>query len=93
LLEDVPTGLIPLVELGHAAGVEAPTLEGLVDRARSVLGGDRWQRPRTLEALGLESFDPLTIRGYVERGFVSSFGRSLLGRQRTPGRKRRMEYA
>jgi opine dehydrogenase len=92
LLEDVPTGLIPLIELGRAASVQVPTLEGLVEMARIVLGGERWQRPRTLDALGLEGCDPLNIRGYVERGFVPSLGRSALTGQRLPSRKRQMEF-
>ena len=50
LLEDVPTGLIPLLELGEAAGLHLPTLRGLVNLARKTLGGQRWDEPRTLEA-------------------------------------------
>jgi opine dehydrogenase len=70
LLEDVPTGLIPLAELGRAAGVECPTLCGLVARARAALGGQPWQRPRTLHALGLGGLGVGAIRAVVERGFV-----------------------
>jgi opine dehydrogenase len=65
LLEDVPTGLIPLLELGRAAGMRLPTLSGLVDAARAVLGGVRWQRPRTLAALGLSGMTPDAIRAFV----------------------------
>src|SRR5262249_27973763 len=49
LLEDVPTGLVPLLELGRAAGLALPTLQALLERARAALGGDRWPRPRTLK--------------------------------------------
>jgi opine dehydrogenase len=65
LLEDVPTGLIPLLELGRAAGLHLPTLSGLVDAARAALGGVRWQRSRTLAALGLGGMTPDSIRAYV----------------------------
>ena len=65
LLEDVPTGLIPLLELGCAAGLRLPTLSGLVDAARRVLGEVRWQRPRTLAALGLSGLTPEEIRTLV----------------------------
>jgi opine dehydrogenase len=68
LLEDVPTGLVPLLELGSAAGLALPTLRELVDRARTVLGGERWQRPRTLATLGLAGLGPLGIRAFVEHG-------------------------
>jgi opine dehydrogenase len=70
LLEDVPTGLIPLTELGRAAGLAVPTLSGLVERARAALGGERWQRPRTLRALGLKGLSTQGIRAFVERGFA-----------------------
>jgi opine dehydrogenase len=65
LLEDVPTGLIPLLELGRAAGLRLPTLAGLVDAARFALGGVRWQRPRTLAALGLTGMSPDAISTWV----------------------------
>jgi opine dehydrogenase len=66
LLEDVPTGLIPLLELGKAAGLHLPTLGGLVDLARAVLGAEPWQHPRTLEALGLDGLDAAEIAALVE---------------------------
>ncbi len=68
LLEDVPTGLVPLVEFGQAAGLALPTLRGLVNVARNTLGGTRWQRPRTLDALGLAGLSPASIRTHVEMG-------------------------
>ena len=40
LLEDVPTGLIPLIELGDAAGLAVPTLRSLARAARVSAG---WQ--------------------------------------------------
>jgi opine dehydrogenase len=70
LLEDLPTGLIPLIELGRAAGLAAPTLRGLVERGRVALGGQRWQNPRTLDALGLNGLDAESIRAFVAGGFV-----------------------
>jgi len=77
LLEDVPTGLIPLIELGEAADVAVPTLRRLVHRARVVLGGQRWENPRTLESLGLDRLDPQAIRAYVERGLVHTPARRV----------------
>jgi opine dehydrogenase len=71
LLEDVPTGLIPLMELGEAAGLALPTLRGLIDRARVVLGGEPWQAPRTLEGLGLAGLSPEAIRAFIKHGHVS----------------------
>jgi len=70
LLEDVPTGLIPLLELGGAAGLHLPTLRGLVNLAKVVLGGERWQKPRTLARLGLAGCSIMEIRALVEQGFA-----------------------
>jgi opine dehydrogenase len=66
LLEDVPTGLIPLLALGEAAGLHLPTLRGLVNLARKTLGGQRWEGPRTLDALGLDGLGTEEIRAHVE---------------------------
>jgi opine dehydrogenase len=71
LMEDVPTGLIPLMELGEAAGVAVPTLRSLVEWARTVLGGEVWQGSRTLEALGLDDLSPEEIRSFIECGTLS----------------------
>jgi opine dehydrogenase len=68
LLEDVPTGLIPLRELGECAGLNLPVLTSLVDGGRSLLGARLWQRERTLEMLGLEGLSAESIRAYIERG-------------------------
>jgi opine dehydrogenase len=68
LLEDVPTGLIPLIEMGRAAGLALPTLSGLVDLARVALGGPLWQSPRTLAGLGLSGLGTEGIRAFVDRG-------------------------
>jgi opine dehydrogenase len=65
LLEDVPTGLVPLLELGAAAGLALPTLAGLIDLARMTLGGEPWPRQRTLDALGLAGLSPASIRALV----------------------------
>jgi opine dehydrogenase len=66
LLEDVPTGLIPLLELGGAAGLALPALTKLVDLGRATLGGEPWQGQRTLDVLGLEGLDTEEIRALVE---------------------------
>jgi opine dehydrogenase len=69
LLEDVPTGLVPLLELGRAAGLVLPTLRGLVALAKRTLAGAPWQYPRTLEVLGLAGLEPIGIRTLVTGRF------------------------
>lgn len=71
LLEDVPTGLIPLIELGRAAGLDCPTLRGLVGRSRAVLGDSTWPHQRTLDALGLAGMSVRQIRLLVEGQLVT----------------------
>ncbi len=66
LHEDVPTGLIPLAELGWAAGLAMPTLRSIISLGREMLGGKSWHRPRTLAALGLHRMTPAEIRAVVE---------------------------
>ena len=65
LREDVPTGLVPLVELGKAAGVECPTLDSLARLASAILGPDLWLTGRTLADLGLDGFTAAEIRELV----------------------------
>jgi opine dehydrogenase len=95
LLEEVPTGLIPLVELGRAAGLALPTLTSLVRQARAVLAGTPWPRQRTLDILGLEGLGTRAIRRFVERGVTvapryfaaaraAPFGRLSAGRRVVP---------
>ncbi len=77
LFEDVPTGLIPLRELGESAGLDLPVLTDLVDQSRSVLGSRQWQRPRTLDVLGLDGLSAESIRAYVERGRAAAMPRTI----------------
>jgi opine dehydrogenase len=70
LLEDVPTGLIPLIELGDAAGLALPTLRSLVSRCRALLGDSGWPRERTLDKLGLGGLSAAAIRTQVAGHFA-----------------------
>jgi len=53
LFEDVPTGLVPLSNLGSALGVETPTIDAAVNLANAILGRNFWKEGRSLEVLGL----------------------------------------
>jgi opine dehydrogenase len=90
LLEDVPTGLIPLIELGDAAGLSLPTLSGLIDRARVALGGEPWQSQRTLDTLGLDGLNIEEIRAVVEDG-VSPKAATILSASDRFGRRQAAE--
>ena len=76
LLEDVPTGLIPLLELGKAAGLNLPALTALVDQSRMLLGRHQWQHQRSLEQLGLDGLSAQSIRAYIEQGRLPAIQRA-----------------
>ena len=57
-------------QLGRATGLALPTLCALVERGRAARGGERWQHPRTLEALGLKGLGAQGIRTVVEQGLA-----------------------
>jgi opine dehydrogenase len=72
LLEDVPTGLLPLIELGAAADLAAPTLRSLAALAESTLGVRTWPHQRSLRSLGLDGLDIEGIQSVVALGSTMS---------------------
>jgi opine dehydrogenase len=69
MVEDVPTGLIPMSALGAAVGVKTPVIDTLVDITRYMTGKSFAAEGRTLERLGLAGMDAAQIRRVVEEGF------------------------
>ena len=67
--EDVPTGLIPMQELGSATGTPTPAINTLVEMARLMTGRTFAAEARTLERLGLAGLNAAQIRGVVRDGF------------------------
>ena len=53
LTEDIPTGVVPIMELGRAAGLEMPLMRSIVDICSALLNEDFYEG-RTLANLGLE---------------------------------------
>jgi len=74
ILEDVPTGLIPIASFGRLAGVPTPFTESLIQMACGVTGIDFWRQGRTVESLGLAGMSPAEIREYVETGLRPARG-------------------
>jgi len=68
--EDVPTGLVPIAELGRACGVPTPVTDTLIDLANTLCGVDFRQTGRTLARLGMEGWSPEQIRTYALEGDV-----------------------
>lgn len=65
LTEDIPTGVIPIMELGKAAGIETPLLQSMVTMVEALLGQDLRSNGRTLTNLGLEKMTKDEIIDYV----------------------------
>ena len=62
LLEDVPTGLVPLAELGRLVGLRTPLMNATIDMASRLTGMDLRRLGRTLRQLGLEGLDAVGLR-------------------------------
>jgi opine dehydrogenase len=84
LLEDVPTGLVPLLELGRAAGVAAPTLTKLVQMAQMAVDVEPWTQPRTLASLGLEGLTTAQVRARVEADWAAMPATAAAERRYSP---------
>lgn len=68
LLEDIPTGLVPMADLGDLLGVPTPTIRRIVDIAGIMLGVDFWASGRTLARMGLDGLTADDLRGLVHTG-------------------------
>ncbi|MGD2148254.1 MAG: NAD/NADP octopine/nopaline dehydrogenase family protein [Anaerolineae bacterium] len=68
ILEDVPTGLVPLVSLGALAGVQTPACRAVTDVCCLLLDRDFWAEGRNARNLGLEEMSVDEIAAYVETG-------------------------
>ena len=67
LLEDIPTGLVPMVELGKMAGVKMPLCESLIKICSILLKHDFYKEGRTLKKLGLTGLSKNEIIKIVEK--------------------------
>lgn len=67
LTEDIPTGVLPILELGEAAGIEMPLMRAMVDICSRLLRTDFRKDGRTLEHLGLAGKTKQEIIDYLSR--------------------------
>ena len=65
LTEDIPTGVLPIMELGRAAGVNTPLLESMIHICEALLGQDLHTSGRNLRNLGLEGKTKQEIINYI----------------------------
>jgi opine dehydrogenase len=68
VIEDVPCGLVAMSELGLAAGVATPVIDGLITLTSTMLRRDFRSEGRNLAQLGLAGKTVGEIRSIVETG-------------------------
>ncbi len=68
IIEDIPTGLVPLASLGDLAGVPTPACRAIIDICCMLLDRDFWVEGRTVENLGLAGMSVEEIRQFVTTG-------------------------
>lgn len=66
LMEDIPTGVLPMLELGKVAGVEMPLFESVLNICSQLLNMDFRKEGRTLEQLGLQNLSKEEILNYIQ---------------------------
>lgn len=65
LTEDIPTGLIPMSELGKAVGVKTPLMDSIITITSSLLNIDFRQTGRTLQNLHLDRLTKEQLLDYL----------------------------
>lgn len=68
LMEDIPTGVLPIMELGRAAGVSTPLLDSMINICSALLDLDMRSEGRTLKNLGLEGLGIKAILDKITNG-------------------------
>lgn len=65
LTEDIPTGLIPMSELGRAIGVKTPLMDSIITITSSLLNIDFRKNGRTLNSLHLDRLSREQLINYL----------------------------
>ena len=65
LTEDIPTGVLPIMELGKVAGVPTPLFQSMISVIESLLNMDFHTAGRSLRNLGLEGKNKEEIVKYI----------------------------
>lgn len=68
LTEDIPTGVLPIMELGKAAGVDVPLFESMIYTIEALLNIDFHTNGRSLKNLGLEGKTKEEIINFITYG-------------------------
>ncbi|MHA1905744.1 MAG: NAD/NADP octopine/nopaline dehydrogenase family protein [Candidatus Thorarchaeota archaeon] len=70
VLEDIPTGLVPISYLGKLARIETPAIDAVINIACQLYGRDFWRSGRNLESLGFKGLNLHEIKEFVRTGVL-----------------------
>lgn len=62
LTEDIPTGILPMSELGNIVGIKTPLMNSIIELSSALLGIDFKSKGRTLKNMGLDNLDADEIK-------------------------------
>jgi len=65
IIEDILTGLVPLIYLAETAGIKVPLMRSLVEISSALINRDFWCDGRTLDKLGLNGMSVEEILEFV----------------------------
>jgi opine dehydrogenase len=68
ILEDLPTGLVPIASFAQTAGIPTPASRSIIDIACVMYGRDFWAEGRSMGNLGLAGMKAEQILDYVNSG-------------------------
>jgi opine dehydrogenase len=68
ILEDVPTGLVPISSLGEMVDVPTPTMDAVIELASVITGQNFRASGRSLQNLGLDDLDVGELHRYILEG-------------------------
>lgn len=66
--EDIPMGVVPMADLGRAAGLPTPVLNAVIEIAGVMTGRDYRAEGRTLDSVGLGNLEPRQLLQFLTDG-------------------------
>lgn len=68
VLEDIPTGLVPISRLASLCGLDTPAIDSVINIACQLYNRDFWYEGRSLTSMGIADMVPSEIIEFVEIG-------------------------
>ena len=70
--EDIPTGLVPISDIGRLVGIKTPAIDSIISMASQICQQDFTSIGRSVESLGLSRMGIDELREYVDVGIKRS---------------------